>query len=381
MARPRIVHMVETFDMLGGPPKLVRLIVGSRLREDYEFHIVTYQISGIDLLAISRLRRQLGHISPDIVHIHGLKNDAFHAALAAKISLAKRILITVHGSTANSIHAYRTLRMRLRRFIVSYFLEPITLHLADAVYCVCDAMKRTSRLRKAAGARLRDTIHNGIAIAPEVIRNKQLREEFGFSDDEVVVVYVGRLAKDKGLEVLAAAMRSIVMQEDRSRTNAQPTNGVMITHPRVRLLLVGDGKDYHQIRREFDPLINAKRVFLTGTRNDIHAVNAMADIFVLPSYHENLSFALLEAMNAGLPVIATAVGGNPEVVVDGLTGRLVPPQDADALARCILQLSADPDLRRQMGQAGRIRLSAHFSLDFMIRKTDQVYRSLLVQCG
>ena len=78
-------------------------------------------------------------------------------------------------------------------------------------------------------------------------------------------------------------------------------------------------------------------------------LNAMSDIFVLPSFHENLSFALLEAMSAGLPVIATAVGGNPEVVADGLTGRLVPPHDADALAQCILQLSADASLRERMG--------------------------------
>ena len=96
-ARPRIVHMVEAFDQVGGPPKLVRLIIGSPLGEKYQFHVLSYTISGLSPAAILRLRGQLAQLSPDIVHIHGLKADGFHAAVAAKLARARRSLLPSTG--------------------------------------------------------------------------------------------------------------------------------------------------------------------------------------------------------------------------------------------------------------------------------------------
>jgi glycosyltransferase involved in cell wall biosynthesis len=94
-----------------------------------------------------------------------------------------------------------------------------------------------------------------------------------------------------------------------------------------------------------------------------------------------MSNAILEAMAAGLPVVATAVGGTPEVVVDGVTGFLVPPRDPEALADAILCLLRDPELRKRMGTVGRARVTEHFSVEQMVGKTEALYEQLLKEKG
>ena len=366
----RIVHMVEAFDQVGGPPKLVRMIVGSPLSDKYEFHVLSHCVSGFNLKAILDFRSQLVRLRPDIVHIHGLNSDAFLVAVAAVCARCPRMLVTIHASVRQGIWAYESPVLRVRQWIVSQVLEPATLWLADAVYCVCEATKNDPRIQRRAKKNLRDTIHNGIEVKPTVERDPRLRREFGFSHEDVVLLYTGRISKDKGLEVLATAM-NLVLQRG---PGVSPD-----VRNKIKLLLVGDGREFSAIRRCFQPLIESKQVVMTGRRDDIEALNAMADIFVFPTLHENLSFSLLEAMNAGLPIITTAVGGNPEVVVDGVTGRLVPPNDADALVRWILTFSVDPKLRERMGLAGRERLRTRFSAASVIRKTDEVYDSLLIR--
>jgi glycosyltransferase involved in cell wall biosynthesis len=122
-------------------------------------------------------------------------------------------------------------------------------------------------------------------------------------------------------------------------------------------------------------------VIFTGIRQDVPNILGLLDVFVLPSLWEGLPIALLEAMAAGLPVVATAVGGTPEVVVEGETGFLVPPRDPEALAEAILRLLREPDLRRRMGEAGRKRVAEHFSVEQMVQKTEALYEHLLAEKG
>jgi glycosyltransferase involved in cell wall biosynthesis len=359
--KPCIVQMVEAFEQVGGPPKLVRLIVESPLREIYDFHIVTYIVSGMNLSAVWQLRRQLVRFAPDVVHIHGLKADGFLATLAARLAGVRSILLVIHGSSLDALDDYRTASMRVRQWVVGHILEPVSLRLAHAVYCVCEAMKRNARIRRHAGRRLCETIHNGIVPTPGVARNGHLRQSLGFADDDVVLIYAGRMSTDKGLGVLAAAMQRVVRSGQAS----------------PKLLLVGDGPDSAVIRACFQSLIDSRHVVMTGRRDDVDGLNALSDIFVFPSFHENLSFAVLEAMNAGLPVIATAVGGNVEIVVDDSTGRLVPPHDIDSLAQAIADLAGNAALRASMGAAGKLRLRQEFNAAAVIQKTEALYKSLL----
>ncbi|MCS6861161.1 MAG: glycosyltransferase, partial [Abditibacteriales bacterium] len=147
--------------------------------------------------------------------------------------------------------------------------------------------------------------------------------------------------------------------------------------PHVHLSLVGDGP----ARGELDDLrqrlgLNGC-VSLLGMRDDVDALLKQFDVFVLPSLSEGISNALLEAMAAGLPVVATDVGGNPEVVQHGVTGLLVPPQDSRALAEALWQLLTDADGRCAMGRKGRERVETYFSLSAMAQRYGEIYEAAL----
>jgi glycosyltransferase involved in cell wall biosynthesis len=116
-----------------------------------------------------------------------------------------------------------------------------------------------------------------------------------------------------------------------------------------------------------------------GARADVPEILACCDIAVLPSMAEGLSNALLEYMAAGLPVVATRVGGNVEVVTDNETGLLVPPEDDKALASAILRLLRDPGLARRLGESGKDQVRENFSYEQLIRQVDQLYGKLLAQ--
>jgi glycosyltransferase involved in cell wall biosynthesis len=122
-------------------------------------------------------------------------------------------------------------------------------------------------------------------------------------------------------------------------------------------------------------------VIFTGTRDDVPDVLSALDVFVLSSATEGLAMTLLEAMAAGLPVIATSVGGNVEVVVDGATGRLVPPRDSVALGGAIADLLEDVPAQRRFGDEGRRRVSERFSIATMVRSYEQLYDAILARAG
>ncbi len=148
-------------------------------------------------------------------------------------------------------------------------------------------------------------------------------------------------------------------------------------HPDAALVLVGDGA----MRRTIEEAVARSglqgRVHLLGQREDVPALLAAADLFVLPSHEESFSNALLEAMAHGLPVIATAVGGNAEIVEDGVSGVLVPPRDPAALAGALAALLEDPAAARRMGEQGRARAAKLFPVDRMVQETEALYAALL----
>jgi glycosyltransferase involved in cell wall biosynthesis len=119
------------------------------------------------------------------------------------------------------------------------------------------------------------------------------------------------------------------------------------------------------------------RVEFLGHRNDIPELLARCDLFVLPSLYEGFPLSILEAMAAGKPVVATAVGGTPEAVIDGVTGYLVPSGDVPALATAIRKVLTDPVLAYKMGLSGRERVQNVFSLDMMVQSYAQLYQDLL----
>jgi glycosyltransferase involved in cell wall biosynthesis len=157
---------------------------------------------------------------------------------------------------------------------------------------------------------------------------------------------------------------------------------VAARHSGVRFLIVGDvgggEKAYKaQLEQQARRLGIADRVIFTGFRMDVRELLAETTVSVLPSLSEGLSNVLLESMAVGVPVIGTTVGGTPEIIEDGVTGFLIPPRDAESLARAMCRLIEDPQRARAMGLAGRRRIAEHFGIGRMVRQTEQHYVRML----
>jgi len=206
-------------------------------------------------------------------------------------------------------------------------------------------------------------IPNGIdahEVAPAPVSGRG--DRLGVGADDLIVGTIARLVWYKGHEELLDAIAQVNRQ-----------------HPAARLCVVGDGPLREALRER------AQRLGLNGAARFLGSIPQASkllphfDIFVLPSRWEGMSNGLLEAMAAGRPIVATTVGGNPELIVDGETGLLVPPENPDALAAAILKLIRDPALARRLGEAARRRVEREYTLEGMVHRLEELYDDLLVR--
>lgn len=306
----------------------------------------------VDLRAPYRL---LGFLRQRDIHI--LHTHLFHAnllgAIVGTLTRTPIIIATRHSMEIGGVH-----REWMNRLVTS---------LRDAVVTVSPQVHKVEVDRAHASPTKIADIPGGVEVrAYRVDPNHvdELKRSWDLETGDPVVGTVGRLVDPKGHGHLLDALAKV-----RSQIAG------------VKALLVGDGTLRTEMERRAEALGLSDTVIFTGIRRDVPEVLALLDVFVLPSLWEGLPIALLEAMAAGLPVVATRVGGVPEVVVEGETGLLVPPRDPEALAQAILTLLRDPDLRQAMGQAGRERVREHFSVDQMVKKTESLYQRLLAEKG
>jgi glycosyltransferase involved in cell wall biosynthesis len=213
-------------------------------------------------------------------------------------------------------------------------------------------------------------IPNGIAIPPERKRSDSIpiRTEFGIKSTAPLITVVGRLVRTKGIEVFLEAATAVAKRFDSAR-----------------FLIVGDSNAEPEYRTELENRPSAVnltgRVIFTGQREDVPQIMAETDISVLPSLSESFSNSLLESMAHGLPVIATNVGGNPEVITNGVDGILVPPQDPGAIATEMIRLLEFPEIGRRLGESARKKVIRQYALDRLLNRTESLYMSLLERRG
>src|SRR5207244_4140922 len=212
---------------------------------------------------------------------------------------------------------------------------------------------------KIAGAEKFATVHSGIDLAR--FRSVQVdpavkRKELGLPPDGVIVGTVGRLVPIKGLEWLLKAAPQVLAQ-----------------FPQACFVIIGDGPLLSELKELASELGISPRVVFLGTRHDIPECLTALDLFVLPSLNEGMGRALVEAMAVGCPVVATCVGGIPDVVTDGATGLLVPPRDDRALADAILTLLRDRRLLAAYGEAAQRRVDERFDIETMVRSIERLY--------
>lgn len=208
------------------------------------------------------------------------------------------------------------------------------------------------------------TVPNGIESREAGPGRAAARRRLGLDDDQLVVLTAGRLVKMKGQRYLIEATQSLLER-----------------FPRLIVVILGRGGMQQELADLAEELGVASAVRLPGHRRDARMLLDSADVFALPSRSEGMPLAAIEAMDAGIPVVATRVIGSEEVVLDCVTGRLVPAEDSSALGAALADLLADPVKRAAYGAAGRRRYHDEFPVELMAERTAAVYGKLLHQSG
>lgn len=291
------------------------------------------------------LYRYLKAESPDIVHTHGGRANLY-GRLAAKLAGVPLVITTVHSHTdLDYTSPWQNLWFST--------VDRATWGLADGLIAVSGELQRALLRRGIKQSKAR-VVHNGI----EDIDSKRLRlhEEFDLPATSAVLCAVGRFVPVKRFDLLILAMRTVVD-----------------THPQAVLLMVGDGPLEQQLRDSVAHLGLGAHVRFTGYRHDARSIMESSTAFVMSSEMEGLPIVLLEALAGEVPIVATSVGGIPEVVTTEVNGLLVAPLDSGALAEAIGRVLAQPLAARARAVTGRKWFEENATAEAMARKTLSVY--------
>ncbi len=291
----------------------------------------------------SRLIRILRSIKPDVFHFN-LPGpfDARYGLVApiARMAGVRSIVSTEHLPMVQSFPKGRVLKGFSTRFVS----RVITVSEDNRKHLISNHHVQARRIR---------VVQNGIPDFEGTV-DLDLRRELGIGTDSQLIAIVGALEERKGHETFFEALVNL------------PAS--------MHAVVVGDGEMKRELRERTSVLGLSDRVHFTGYRDDVPSIMRNIDILVVPSSVEATPYVILEAMEAGLPVIASSVFGIPEQVTDEETGLLVPPKDVEELANAIRRLQTDPERRRLMGKKARERYRARFTLERCVRGTIEVYR-------
>ena len=319
-------------------------LVGEFLANNIPVYVVEKR-EGIDWSLAFRLRDLFRRLNVEIVHTHNIA-PYLYATIGAKMAGVSIVIHTEHSN----LFAHQKKLMSAER-ILSKFTDVI----------ISDSEKVTKQLlcgQKIDPNKVK-TIINGIdtdSFAESARINLSASQ---IPENHKVIGIVARLVPVKNHRLLLEAFSMI-----RQRSG------------RTHLVIVGDGPLREKLESEAQRLGIAENVVFLGNRRDVPELMSTFNLFALSSLDEGLSLTLLEAMSSGLPIVATEVGGNPEVVIHGETGFVVPSQNPIAFAQACVKLLSDDNLAREMGRRGLERVRKFYSLDKMTRRYEQVYERL-----
>lgn len=334
-------HKVEVF--VGGNGLYAALLRNKGLQVVNLRYLVRPIKPHLDVLAVVECWLAFRRFKPDIVHVHSTKAGLV-GRVAAKLA-GLSVVFTAHGWAFTEGIAEHSRNLAV-------FLEKFAARLSDRIICVSE-YDRQLALRMGVGNPLLLTrIHNGV---PEVSADQRsIPQRAGV----IRIICVARLDIPKDHALLLDAL------------------DMLKDFPWV-LELIGDGPLTQNVQQKIRDLGLVDRVEFSGLCNDVPARLAASDIFVLTSSWEGLPLSILEAMRAGLPVVASDVGGVSESVTEEVTGFLIPKGDKTTLANRLMRLFKDAALRREMGLAGRGAYEREFAFEVMYERTEQVYREVL----
>lgn len=306
---------------------------------------------GIDLGLPAKLGHHFRQHRARIVHAHQC-TAWFYSALSRLLNPSPRLLFEEHG------RFYPEVESPARALVNRVLIRKLTHRFVAVSSDIRDRLQRYEGL----DARQIEVVYNGVAPATRLGASERdsLRRELGFEAGDFVVGTVGRFDPIKNLPMLVASLEAAGAQVET-----------------LRGLLVGDGPAFAEMNALVQRGPMRDRIHLPGYRSDARKLAQCLDLFVLSSFSEGTSMALLEAMAAGVPVAVTAVGGNPEIVQDAKTGWTLPSESPSALTQVIVEAVSDPAKRNRLAQAGRRRFEDEFAMDRMIGSYRERYRELL----
>lgn len=370
--KPRVFISIAT-SILGGPgkgiiqflrfgvleqcrPVVSNFLVGAGREWQFRDEIAKLPVPFIPLrqrltydpLLVLRGYRVLKEHDIQILQSHGYKSNMLCTLLKMFTGLPH--IAFMHGWTAESwrIKAYQMVDLLLYRF-------------ADRVVIVSEAMR--PRLLRALIPEQRIVCIKNAVESPEAgegAAGAQLRKCYGIADSSPVICVIGRFSPEKGHRFFLEAFPQLLAR-----------------HPEATAILVGDGQDRPMLEQMVRDLGVAERVVFAGYQQQMAPFYRGCDLVVMPSLSEGMPNVALEAMAFGKALVATRVGGVPEVVLDGETGVLVAPADPGDLAAGMLRLLDQPELLVRYGAAGRERIESEFSPENRARKLIGLYHELL----
>ncbi|WP_137938922.1 TIGR03088 family PEP-CTERM/XrtA system glycosyltransferase [Chitinivorax sp. B] len=372
-ATPLVVHLIYSLDFGGLENGLVNLInhmpphvcrhaiICLTTSSDFAKRIQRPDVSiyalhkppGKAISSYVKLWRLLRELKPDLLHTRNLATleGQFWAVLAG----IKHRIHSEHGRDADDIDGHNIKYQRLRRLFRPLVQHQIALSKDLQRYLVERIFVPPSGLSQ---------IYNGVddqRFSPaQAGRADVTGSPFNGRDDLIVIGTVGRLQPVKDQVNLAEAFGRLIARNPQYRSF-------------VRLAIVGDGSLKDKVVGKLDAAQVLDLAWLPGARHDVPELMRAFDIFVLPSLAEGISNTILEAMACGLPVVATDVGGNGELILHDQTGLLVPKADPAALADTLDRYVTDAVLRRAHGMAGRQRIEQEFSLTKMVERYSDIY--------
>lgn len=361
----RVLLYIITKSDLGGAQKNVYDLIYS-FCQDYEVHLATGSLGSLtesvshlginvhlipnltrsiqlfsDLQAVNECTSLIRKIQPDIIHAHSSKAGVV-ARLAGWICRVPTIF-TAHG------WGFTHGTPKLRR-IIALVTEKLFALLTTKLICVSESDRHLAIRHGVGTQNSLITIHNGIANIPVPTANP--------SQQPPRLIMVARFNEQKDQSTLLKAI-------------------AQLNNHSFHLDLVGSGSSLESCKTLANSLGVADRVSFLGDRTDVPNLLAQSQIFILSTHYEGLPISILEAMRAGLPVVATSVNGIPEEVEHGKTGLLVPRKDVQTLTNALQNLLQSPELRQQMGEASRQKFVQEFTIEKMIVETKALYEEIL----
>ncbi len=347
---PNIAACVVTFARDRGGSSSPNEFVAAARQLELEVLVVPER-RRFDLSTLPALRNIAARQKPDLVVTHSVKS---HFLLWRSRVWREYPWVAFH-------HGYTTTDLKMRAY---NRFDRWSLPAADRLVTVCEAFARD--LARSTGVALEkiSVQHNPVRPKAWVADDdvQALKSRLGIANDERIVLTVGRLSREKAQIDLLAAYKLL-----------QDTNPGVAS----KLIIVGDGPERSRLEATVDAHGLAKRVIFTGQISDVQAFYAAADVFVLPSHSEGSPNVLLEAMAAGLPIVATAVGGVPEVVSHDESALLVPAKEPDALAAAIARVLTEQNLAARLTTNSAALVAERFTPERYVRALVEIYRRVI----